>query len=133
MESPMSSSDTEPVVTRNRLVDYRLDLLDRLLLGYVERAERVEIVRSVETQIEGMLAGLNVPAPSDEQVLEVLARLDPPEALIPKIGAAQAASTQGAAGWLSEAWGGGTSPFRRPILKAARLACGMAAFSFVLL
>lgn len=128
----MSSPATEPVVTRNRLVDYRLDLLDRILIGLVARAERVEIVRGVESRIEAMLADLNEPEPSDEQVLQLLSRLDPPEALIPKIAAAQVIPASGPGGLLSDLWGA-PSPSRRPVLKVVRIACGLAALAFLLL
>src|SRR4051812_19468220 len=132
MESPMPSQVPEPVVARNRLVDYRLDLLDRILLGFVARGERVEIVRSVESRIETMLADLNEPQPSDEQVLEILSRLGPPEALIPTIATAHAGSPSGGGGWLSDLWGS-ASPSRRPVLRVVRIACGLAALAFLLL
>jgi hypothetical protein len=65
------------------LVDSRLDTIDRILLGRVSRAERVAIVREVESQIGELLGEREVEDLTREDVLAVLARLDPPEAYLP--------------------------------------------------
>ena len=64
------------------LIDSRLDTIDRMLLGRVGRAERMSIVREVESQIHELLAERNADEPSREDVLAVLGRLDPPEAFL---------------------------------------------------
>ena len=66
------------------LVDSRLDTIDRMLMGRVSRRERLDIVRDVETQIHELLAQ-QVPSdaePTRDDLLSVLARLDPPEAYL---------------------------------------------------
>ena len=66
------------------LVDARLDTIDRMLLGRVARQDRLAIVREVESQIHDLL-GEPRPRPLDrDDVLAVLARLDPPEAYLPE-------------------------------------------------
>jgi len=68
------------------LVDARLDAVDRMLLGRISRQERLDVVGEVEGRIHELLreclgAGGE---PSREDVLAVLARLDPPEAYLPE-------------------------------------------------
>ena len=65
------------------LIDCRLDTIDRMLLGRMPRSERVEIVREVESQIYELLGNQNSDELTREDVLGVLARLDPPEAYLP--------------------------------------------------
>jgi hypothetical protein len=65
------------------LIDSRLDTIDRMLLGRLPRAERLEIVREVESQIFELLAERTGDEPSREDILAVLGRLDPPEAYLP--------------------------------------------------
>jgi hypothetical protein len=67
-----------------RLIDSRLDTIERMLLGRVARAERMAIVRDVESQIHELLSERETDEPSREDVLSVLARLDPPEAYLPE-------------------------------------------------
>jgi hypothetical protein len=70
--------------TLQDLVDARLDTIDRMLLGRVNRQDRLAIVREVETQIFDLLFQGRHPESLDrEDVLAVLARLDPPEAYLP--------------------------------------------------
>jgi hypothetical protein len=66
------------------LIDSRLDTIDRMLLGRVSRQERLEIVREVEGQIFEQLHARGADESSREDVLAVLARLDPPEAYLPE-------------------------------------------------
>jgi hypothetical protein len=54
-----------------------------MLLGRLPRSERVEIVREVESQIFELLGERNSDELTREDVLAVLARLDPPEAYLP--------------------------------------------------
>ena len=65
------------------LVDARLDTIDRMLLGRVPRADRLAIVREVEGQVHDLLAERGE-EPDRDDVLAVLARLDPPEAYLPE-------------------------------------------------
>ena len=66
------------------LIDSRLDTIDRMLLGRVGRAERMSIVREVESQIQELLGERDTDDFSREDVLAVLGRLDPPEAFLPE-------------------------------------------------
>jgi hypothetical protein len=70
------------------LIDARLDTIERMLLGRVARPDRLAIVRDVEGQIHEMLAGrcAGESAPDRDDVLAVLADLDPPEAYLPEEG-----------------------------------------------
>jgi hypothetical protein len=72
--------------TLRGLIDSRLDTIDRMLLGRFPRAERLEVVREVESQIYDLLgerAEQGGEALTREDVLAVLGRLDPPEAYLP--------------------------------------------------
>jgi hypothetical protein len=64
------------------LIDARLDTIDRMLLGRVPRPDRLAIVRDLETQIFDLLQGCGADEPGRDDVLAVLARLDPPEAYL---------------------------------------------------
>jgi hypothetical protein len=66
------------------LIDSRLDTIDRMLLPRVARAERMAIVREVESQIHELLGERERDELSREDVLAVLGRLDPPEAFLPE-------------------------------------------------
>jgi hypothetical protein len=65
------------------LIDSRLDTIDRMLLGRIPRQDRLAIVREVESQIYELLQAHDSEELTREDVLAVLARLDPPEAYIP--------------------------------------------------
>jgi hypothetical protein len=69
--------------TLQTLVDARLDTIDRMLLGRVNRHDRLAIVREVESQIFDLLHGRDSGSLDRDDVLAVLARLDPPEAYLP--------------------------------------------------
>jgi hypothetical protein len=64
------------------LIDSRLDTIDRMLLGRLSRQERLAIVTEVESQIHELLHASDADELTREDVLAVLARLDPPEAYI---------------------------------------------------
>lgn len=66
------------------LIDARLDTIDRLLLNHLPRQDRVNIVSEVETQIFELLGESPGEEPTRDEVLAVLARLDPPEAYLPE-------------------------------------------------
>lgn len=66
------------------LIDARLDTIDRLLLGHLPRQDRVNIVSEVEAQIFELLEASAGEEPTRDDVLAVLARLDPPEAYLPE-------------------------------------------------
>jgi hypothetical protein len=65
------------------LIDTRLDTIDRMLLGRVGRQDRLAIVREVESQIFELLQERDGRELGRDDVLAVLARLDPPEAYLP--------------------------------------------------
>ena len=65
------------------LIDSRLDTIDRMLLGRTSRQDRLAIVTEVESQIDELLHANDADELTREDVLAVLARLDPPEAYIP--------------------------------------------------
>ena len=64
------------------LIDSRLDTVDRMLLGRVSRQDRLAIVTEAESQIHELLHASDSDELTREDVLAVLARLDPPEAYI---------------------------------------------------
>jgi hypothetical protein len=66
------------------LIDSRLDTIERMLLGRVSRQDRLAIVRDVETQIHELLQERGDEEIGRDEVLAVLARLDPPEAYLPE-------------------------------------------------
>jgi hypothetical protein len=73
---------TLPEATQS-LIDARLDTIDRMLLGRVPRADRLGIVREVESQVHELLAAHDPETLTRDDVLDVLRRLDPPEAYLP--------------------------------------------------
>ncbi len=79
------------------LIDCRLDTIDRMLLGRLPRSERMEIVREVEAQIFELLGERNRDELSRDDVLGVLARLDPPEAYLPDEASRESLLRRGAA------------------------------------
>jgi hypothetical protein len=66
------------------LIDSRLDTIDRMLMGRVPRQDRLAIVREVEAQVFELLQERGEEELSRDDVLAVLARLDPPEAYLPE-------------------------------------------------
>jgi hypothetical protein len=67
------------------LVEERLDAIDRVLLEVgMSRGERCGIVQEVEAQVYELLARRSPGEPSRQDVREVLASLDPPEAYAPE-------------------------------------------------
>jgi hypothetical protein len=67
------------------LIDSRLDTIDRMLLGRLPRAERLEVVREVESQVFELLQGRSDGGEvTRDDVLDALRRLDPPEAYLPE-------------------------------------------------
>jgi hypothetical protein len=77
---------TDPLsASLQTLIDCRLDTIDRMLLGRVTRQDRLAIVREVESQIFELLQGRGEAGElGRDDVLAVLARLDPPEAYLPE-------------------------------------------------
>jgi len=80
----MSVATTDLSRSTQHLIDSRLDTIDRMLLWRVSRQERLEIVREVEAQIFEQLHERGTEEFSRDDVLAVLARLDPPEAYLPE-------------------------------------------------
>jgi hypothetical protein len=66
------------------LIDARLDTIDRMLLGRVPRQDRLDIVKEVEAQVFELLQERGGEELGRDDVLAVLARLDPPEAYLPE-------------------------------------------------
>ncbi|HVW01704.1 MAG TPA: hypothetical protein VHB77_15240 [Planctomycetaceae bacterium] len=64
------------------LIDARLDTIERMLLGRVPRSDRLAIVNEVESQIHELLGDRDPQLLTSDDVLEVLRRLDPPEAYL---------------------------------------------------
>lgn len=85
---PVLATDSKPSLTLDGslqiLIDTRLDTIDRILMGRVHRSDRLAIIREVESQIEELMAERDTSTLSREDILEILARLDPPEAYIPE-------------------------------------------------
>ncbi len=73
-----------------KLIDARLDTIDRMLLGRLPRADRLAVTRDVEGQIFDLLGERPGHELDRDDVLIVLSRLDPPEAYIPEEGGYEA-------------------------------------------
>jgi len=70
------------IETNQFLIDTRLEIIDRILRKRMMRSERLAIVQEVEAQIQELLADLDPQEVTREDVLRVLAKLDPPEAYL---------------------------------------------------
>ncbi len=64
------------------LIDARLDSIERMLIGRVPRADRIAIVEEVESQIHELLGDRDPESLTPDDLLDVLRRLDPPEAYL---------------------------------------------------
>ncbi len=113
------------------LVDARLDTIDRMLLVRVDRQDRLAIVREVEGQIFELLSGRDGSSLDRDEVLAVLARLDPPEAYLPEGGATAPASPPRASS-IPRAVPAVGSPRTSPLSLAGGI-LGIASLSFALL
>lgn len=72
---------TELAPSIQKLIDARLDNIDRALLSTdISRYERRQIVCAVEDQIQELVSRIDRDEPSREDILRILASLDPPEA-----------------------------------------------------
>jgi hypothetical protein len=92
----MTAAELNPSL--RKLIDARLEAIDRILISaQISWSERRSIVGEVETQIYELLARRSQ-VPVQEDVLAVLASLDPPESYIPdelREGLAAAATNSG--------------------------------------
>ena len=71
----MTTIDATPLTEAlQALVDARLDTIDRMLLGKVDRQDRLAIGREVESQIFDLLRGRDGETIGRDEVLAVLAR-----------------------------------------------------------
>jgi hypothetical protein len=70
---------TEPL---QALIDARLDTIERMLLGRVPRSDRMAIVNEVELQIHELLGDRDPQLLTADDIVDVLRRLDPPEAYL---------------------------------------------------
>lgn len=109
------------------LLTWRLELLERLLLGVVPRERRLEIVAQTERRMDELLAELKEPQPTEEQLLQILARLDSPEAVLTSAGA----SLQMGPSNLAPSFGhwAAAQPPRRPASRRSLVAAGLGATS----
>ena len=81
----MMTERLELTESARALVEERLDAIDRVLLEVgMSRGERCGIVQEVEAQVYELLARRTTGEPSRQDVREVLASLDPPEAYAPE-------------------------------------------------
>ena len=72
---------TELAPSIQKLIDARLDNIDRALLSSdISRFERRQVVSAVEDQIMELVSRIDRDEPSREDILRILASLDPPEA-----------------------------------------------------
>ncbi len=79
----MTVATTQLSESLQTLIDTRLDTIDRMLLGRVPRQDRLAIAREVESQVFELLQERGGDELGRDDVLAVLARLDPPEAYLP--------------------------------------------------
>jgi len=81
----MNSSMVELSPALQSLVEERLDAIERILLAAgVSRGERRGILSEVESHVFELLARRTTGEPTREDVLAVLAQLDPPESYAPE-------------------------------------------------
>jgi hypothetical protein len=104
----MMVATTQITDSLQALIDSRLDTIDRMLLGRLPRAERLEVVREVEGQIHELLGERATDDLTREDVLSILARLDPPEAYLPEGEAEHRSAAQP------------RMPFSAPVIRPAR-------------
>jgi hypothetical protein len=86
--------------SQQALIDARLDTIERMLHGRVPRADRTAILHEVESQILELLAGRDPQLITNEDIIDVLRRLDPPEAYLAsdEMGASQIPAARRAVG-----------------------------------
>src|SRR5262245_28692687 len=90
----MMTVATMPLLgSQQALIDARLDTIDRMLLGRVPRQDRLAIVKEVEAQVFELLQERDTEELDRDDVLAVLARLDPPEAYLPEEAGEEPASS----------------------------------------
>jgi hypothetical protein len=132
----MSVSATTGVLSGSlqTLVDSRLDTIDRMLLGRVPRQDRLAIVREVESQIFDLLGEREGQDIDRDDVLAVLARLDPPEAYLPDVeGEAQAEPLAPRRPAAHRAGRASTAPKGDPRVARASGILGLSALGLVML
>jgi hypothetical protein len=118
------------------LIDERLDAIDRVLVqARIGWTERRNIVEEVETQIFELLARRGQ-SPTEEDVLAVLAAIDPPEAYLPEESratpvAAVASPTGPRVEW--RAWADQTLHTARGFSRAAACVLALVVFNGVVL
>ncbi len=82
LQAPVDA-ETELEPCLRILIETRLDILDRILLGRVSRGDRLSILREVELQIEELVLQKDQSTMTRADLLEILGRIDPPEAYLP--------------------------------------------------
>lgn len=130
----MSHTASESAVGRHPLIECRLDLLDRLLVGVVPRSARLAAVAQAEACLAGKLAELGTDAPTDAQVLQILSQVDPPETTLALTHArctADGTLNVAGVGQMATEW---FAPRGRPVSRKAITACvlGVAALGLML-
>ena len=78
----MTMSRSSLAAPEQELIDARLDTIERMLMGRVPRSDRVTIVEEVESQIYELMGERDPHSMTSEDVLDILRRLDPPEAYL---------------------------------------------------
>lgn len=130
----MTAAELNPEL--RKLIDARLDAIDRnLVRAEIGWSERRSIVGEVETQIFELLARRG-PMPAHEDVLAVLASLDPPESYIPdelrsRLADAPAADAPAAAAFPRVDWRALPRQGGRLVVKLVPWAVGVAALVII--
>jgi hypothetical protein len=78
----MTMSPPSLAAEEQALIDARLETIERMLMGRVPRSDRISIVSEVESQIFELLGDRDPQSIRSEDVIEILRRLDPPEAYL---------------------------------------------------
>ncbi|MCY2964398.1 MAG: hypothetical protein NT069_12305 [Planctomycetota bacterium] len=129
----MSETARSSAPIRHPLVDCRLDLLDRLLVGAVPRAERMATVARVEARIQELVAALPTSDPTDDEMLQVLSQTDSPEAVLSAARASHVSSGNGYSPGVCAVELSNGSSATRPTSKPALVSCGLAGVALLLM
>jgi hypothetical protein len=95
-------NSSEPSVEFRKLIDERLDEIDRaLVLAEISWSERRSIVGEVETQVFELLARRGE-SPTKDELVEVLNSLDPPESFLPEGASTPVATPSARSNWVEQ-------------------------------
>ena len=113
------------------LIDARLDSIERMLIGRVPRADRIAIVEEVESQIHELLGDRDPESLTPDDVLDVLRRLDPPEAYLANQNETKTEPKEFY--WVPSATQPGTSPRTKGLQARIGGIVGICSLAFILL